>query len=265
MSAVLLVFPGHFQHAVWHDLESFIHVLHWMCLRFHQTDKIRLEDLKECINIHYTRAYRGQDGTFYGGHAKFVMLRQGRIPFELRNGSVDRPRGLYSLLIALSKVYGEHYAWLEATSRLPAISDDSEARPPPQANAVQDTEEPVEEEDEPSIGFPGSATPSDDDAIDDWEPRSAPPSKVPKSVLDYAHVGRAFRRALTGAGDWTDDPKGADRFASFSSLGGQSAGTKRRSNGSASEQKAKRPRQASQSIASGTNALHVAQLHSIGE
>ncbi|EPS97053.1 hypothetical protein FOMPIDRAFT_1091788, partial [Fomitopsis schrenkii] len=34
MSAVLLFFPGHFKHVVWHDLESFIHVLHWMCLRF---------------------------------------------------------------------------------------------------------------------------------------------------------------------------------------------------------------------------------------
>ncbi|EPS97532.1 hypothetical protein FOMPIDRAFT_1128353, partial [Fomitopsis schrenkii] len=34
MSAVLLVFPGYFKHVVWHDLESFIHVLHWMCLRF---------------------------------------------------------------------------------------------------------------------------------------------------------------------------------------------------------------------------------------
>ncbi|EPS96736.1 hypothetical protein FOMPIDRAFT_1101120, partial [Fomitopsis schrenkii] len=34
MSAVLLFFPGHFKHAVWHDLEAFIHSLHWMCLRF---------------------------------------------------------------------------------------------------------------------------------------------------------------------------------------------------------------------------------------
>ncbi|KAH9936628.1 uncharacterized protein B0H18DRAFT_1165261, partial [Fomitopsis serialis] len=34
ISAVLLVYPGHFAHAVWHDLESFIHVLHWMCARF---------------------------------------------------------------------------------------------------------------------------------------------------------------------------------------------------------------------------------------
>ncbi|EPS97059.1 hypothetical protein FOMPIDRAFT_1129293, partial [Fomitopsis schrenkii] len=34
ISAVLLVFPGQFAHAVWHDLESFVHVFHWFCLRF---------------------------------------------------------------------------------------------------------------------------------------------------------------------------------------------------------------------------------------
>ncbi|EPS97531.1 hypothetical protein FOMPIDRAFT_1128318, partial [Fomitopsis schrenkii] len=34
ISAVLLVFPGRFAHAVWHDLESFVHVFNWCCLRF---------------------------------------------------------------------------------------------------------------------------------------------------------------------------------------------------------------------------------------
>ncbi|KZT63787.1 hypothetical protein DAEQUDRAFT_88447, partial [Daedalea quercina L-15889] len=37
ISAVLLAYPGDFGHEVWHDIESFIHVLHWMCFRFHKT------------------------------------------------------------------------------------------------------------------------------------------------------------------------------------------------------------------------------------
>ena len=263
MSAVLLVFPGHFQHAVWHDLESFIHVLHWMCLRFHQTDKIRLENLKECINIHYTRAYRGQDGTSYGGHAKLEVLCQGRIPFKLRNGSVDRPRGLYSLLIALSKVYGEHYAWLKATSRLPAIPSDSEARPRPPANAMRDAKIPAEEEGPSLSKFARrSRAPVTNAIVKSSAP--LPPSTTPKPVLDYAEVTGAFEDALIGDDDWTDDPKGEDRFVSLGMVDGQSAGTKRRSDGS-SEQTAKRARHASQSNADGTNALHAAQLHSIGE
>ncbi|KAI0725025.1 hypothetical protein C8Q72DRAFT_1000125 [Fomitopsis betulina] len=38
ISAMILAFPGHFKYEVWHDLEAFIHVLHWMCFHFHLTN-----------------------------------------------------------------------------------------------------------------------------------------------------------------------------------------------------------------------------------
>ena len=139
MSAVLLYFPGHFQHAVWHDLESFIHVLHWMCLRFHTTNKIRVEDLYDCVEIHYSRAHRDQDGISYGGGAKLQLLLDGRTPFELWGGSVDKRKGLHSLLVALSHLYSEHYAWLKAQSMLPTIDD--LANEPSEADTMQGAQE----------------------------------------------------------------------------------------------------------------------------
>lgn len=259
MSAVLLVFPGHFQHSVWHDLESFIHVLHWMCLRFHLTNYTTTRNLRKRVCDLYTDAYRGEDGVSYGGDAKLEMLLEGRIPFQLKNGSVGRRKGLYSLLVALSKLYKEHYAWLKLPTKV-----DAEVCPRPRIDAMQDTEEPVEEEEVPFIPSSGSSTPSDDDAIDDSEPPSHPPSEPPKPVLDHAHVHRAFRSALKGADKWTDDPKSHDRFTMFGVFDRHSAGAKRRSDGS-SEQKEKRPRQASQSVAGGANLPHTAQLDSIGE
>ena len=257
MSAVLLAFPGHFQHAVWHDLESFIHVLHWMCLRFHMTDYSTARDLCNHVRMLYTDAYRGVDGVSYGGDMKLRTLLAGRIPFQLQNGSVGQPRGLHSLLVALSKLYGEHYAWLQATSQLP-VKVEAEVCPRPPENITQDAEE--------ELG--PSASEHARSAILSMENITVeppPPPKDPEPVLDYEHVGKAFEWVLIGPGDWIDDPKSSDdHFALFSTLNAQPAVTKRRSNGS-SEQREKRSRQASQSNAGGTIGSPAGPLHCIGE
>lgn len=82
---------GRFRHAVWHDLESFIHVhvLHWMCFRFHLTQYSDEPAVVLQRRIHhiYDAYNRNDDGDSIGGEAKLTFLREGKIPFELRSGS----------------------------------------------------------------------------------------------------------------------------------------------------------------------------------
>ena len=196
MSAVLLFFPGHFEHAAWHDLESFIHSLHWMCLRFQKTNKIRLEDLHECVEMYYSRARRDQDGISYGGRAKLEALLSGRIPFDLRGGSVNQPKGLHSLLVALSHLYGEHYTWLKAQSIFPTLED--AANKSSEADAAQGAKE------DPEIQAAEMVMPS---AVSEFVEDAAaapffvqrcpsPPSKLPEPVLDYQHGLSACQTCL---------------------------------------------------------------------
>ena len=225
-----------------------------MCFRFHLTNYTTTRKLRNRVQDLYADAFRGEDGVSYGGDTKLEVMLDGRIPFKLQNGSVGQPRGLHSLLVALSKLYGEHYAWLQATSQLP-VKVEAEVCPRPQVDVE-------EEEVHPDMPPGSSIFLDDDDASDDLEPPRPRLSEAPKPVLDYAHVHSAFRQALKG--NWIDDPKVQDRFALFNTLNAQPVVTKRRSNGS-SEQKEKRSRQASQSNAGGTIASHGASLHSIGE
>ena len=214
MSAVLLVFPGHFQHAVWHDLESFIHVLHWMCLRFHMTDYSTARDLRNHVRMLYTDAYRGVDGVSYGGDIKLRTLLAGRIPFQLQNGSVGRRKGLHTLLAALSKLYGEHYAWLKAQSMLPVIDDWADQASHAAQGAQEGSDTQVAE-----MAMPSVLSELVEDTANDPDVIQPPPSasaKMPEPVLDYRHVKRAFVQTLFPEREWTDDPKSAmDGFAQF--------------------------------------------------
>ena len=83
LSAVLLLYPGKFPHEVWHDLESFIHVLHWCCLRFHETEfSDDIDELQTHIyslyDFHSTKC-----GISTGGAQKLHVLLGGSIPFDL--------------------------------------------------------------------------------------------------------------------------------------------------------------------------------------
>ncbi|KZT64569.1 hypothetical protein DAEQUDRAFT_769561 [Daedalea quercina L-15889] len=121
MSAVLLAYPGVFTHEVWHDLESFIHVLHWFCLRFHKTDYSEdKERLLEHVRMVYDRSYLSANGISTGGQAKLRLMKRGDLPFDLIEGSAGQSGpGLYRLLTDLARLYKEHYKWLEP--RLSAV------------------------------------------------------------------------------------------------------------------------------------------------
>ncbi|KAI0728833.1 hypothetical protein C8Q72DRAFT_944330 [Fomitopsis betulina] len=119
ISAVILAFPGRFKYEVWHDLEAFIHVLHWMCFRFHLTDYSysAAKFAHEVQRLYDHCAF--ENGESLGGESKLKFLLPGAVPFKLRGGSSipqpGKPHGLHQLLTALASLYGEHYQLLEPT------------------------------------------------------------------------------------------------------------------------------------------------------
>ena len=211
ISALLLLYPGKFTHEVWHDLESFIHVLHWCCFRFHQTDCSSIQALQGRVynlyDMHLTK-----DGISIGGTDKLFMLRNGNIPFTLSGGSADSPRvaGLHRTLTKLASLYKEHYQWLQATGKLPKSPKAPSASAPIHAQPKTD----VDDSREARSDVSADEDYSDEDADDD---HSEDAVKEPLPVLnDHSRVIRILSNALTGGKNrWVYDEKGPDNFAQF--------------------------------------------------
>ncbi|KAH9841817.1 uncharacterized protein C8Q71DRAFT_701115 [Rhodofomes roseus] len=129
ISAVLLAHPGVFPHAVWHDLESFIHVLHWLCLRFHKTNYTESDDNRESllkrVDAVYDHSNKTRNGISVGGQEKLALMQDGTLPFKLVAGSTGQSGpGLYRLLTDLSALCKEHYKWLKP--QLPTATPEEE-------------------------------------------------------------------------------------------------------------------------------------------
>lgn len=110
---------------MWHDLESFIHVFHWCCLRFHETNFSRTDkDIIALQNFVFSQydTHATVNGISFGGQHKLAMLQEGARPFRLAAGSFDAALtrddplragyGLGELLTSLALLYKEHYQWL---------------------------------------------------------------------------------------------------------------------------------------------------------
>ncbi|KAH9936631.1 uncharacterized protein B0H18DRAFT_901642 [Fomitopsis serialis] len=204
ISAVLLAFPGHFAHAVWHDLESFIHVLHWMCLRFHVTNYSKnTKQLHEHVSSVYDASFPSPDGTSVGGEEKLTTMQAGTVPFKLVGGSAGRSTpGLHRLLADLAVLYGSHYKWLEP--QLPTSHPDV-------ALSVAPSVDPEELDPE----FDLVPIPAEERTGQRPQPAA---EEIPKdSVLkDHIQMKKTFAAALSAdEGKWTPDAKIGDNFAHF--------------------------------------------------
>ncbi|TFY67989.1 hypothetical protein EVJ58_g1287 [Rhodofomes roseus] len=103
MSARLLRNPGK-RHEVADDLESFVHVLNWMCFRFCLHDLSEKPDiLKTCILALYEEQGVENDEEIGGTH-KRKQIRSGEPPIE-----VDPDTPLSELLKDLASICRKHY------------------------------------------------------------------------------------------------------------------------------------------------------------
>ncbi|KAL4244569.1 hypothetical protein ABKN59_009941 [Abortiporus biennis] len=112
-SAALLKYPTK-QHDLADDLESFVHVLHWFCLRFHSHDMSGDPgSLAEVLSNVYFYARR-EEGYDLGGTEKFKLMRSGGVCFNLTQKKVTP--GLIRLVNRLSKMCQKHYQTLDIES-----------------------------------------------------------------------------------------------------------------------------------------------------
>ncbi|TFY58048.1 hypothetical protein EVJ58_g6657 [Rhodofomes roseus] len=139
ISAVLLRWPTKFMHTIFNDLESFIHVLHWMCLRFHATNMSESQLIAH-VRWTYDDIEKDASGNFVGGYQKFLNLFYGSTSFRLLGGSANaglQSPGLQRLLRELARLCQQHYRWMEPQLPVPdsvlALLQKSQDNPPPAA------------------------------------------------------------------------------------------------------------------------------------
>ncbi|KAF9802194.1 hypothetical protein IEO21_09950 [Rhodonia placenta] len=102
MSALLLLRPGLKQHTVADDLESFMHVLNWICLRYHKT--IHDEDLQGHVSNIFDSPRKGYPENRNGGHTKLRGILKGEPSAQL-----FAPSPLNDLLCDLARLCQDQY------------------------------------------------------------------------------------------------------------------------------------------------------------
>lgn len=108
MSALLLNYPKK-PHQLSDDLESFVHVISWLTLRYH-IRCINPELLSTRLYSMYEFAKRSADGYDFGSSDKFINMLSGYPGFYLPD---VRPRALRRLIKDLAKMCKEHYTSLD--------------------------------------------------------------------------------------------------------------------------------------------------------
>ncbi|EPS97075.1 hypothetical protein FOMPIDRAFT_84469 [Fomitopsis schrenkii] len=223
ISAVLLMYPGRFKYEVWHDLESFIHVLHWMCFRFQKTNvSYRPALFSECVRELYD-ACKPENGNTIGGRNKLKFLLAGIVPFELQGGSSthsDMDNGLHQLLTALASLYGKHYKLLEPKLKLaetvaPAeggpirTKDKWRAEKSKRVTALSKQLLPRRSTPHDTATPRGTTTPHE--GATPRETTASPEPDMVASPFTHDEILAAFS-AVMDSGSWVDDPKQSDQF-----------------------------------------------------
>ena len=213
MSAVLSLHPGKYPHEVWHDLESFIHVLHWCCLRFHKTNYTHDIGALEAHIYRSYDMYTTEGGVSIGGTYKLYVMMEGIVPFllpkrSLPTGNARRNRisgyGLRQLLASLSSLYKEHYEYLETCGKFPDLF------------MAADPEEPVATA--PEEGEEAFADDKPDEMQEDEQGSYEDEVEEPARPMlgDHTAILHLLQQALdTRKHKWIYDPKLPDMFAKF--------------------------------------------------
>ncbi|KAI0782041.1 hypothetical protein C8Q75DRAFT_811974 [Abortiporus biennis] len=110
ISSLLLYSPAK-QHELSDDLESFVHVIHWFCLRFHSHDLTGSPTrIASRLSSVYLACSKINDYDV-GGEEKLTCMKTGKPCFTLQETSVNE--GLRLLVDKLSELCKEHYATVD--------------------------------------------------------------------------------------------------------------------------------------------------------
>jgi len=113
MSAILLASPGTKAHEVSDDIESFIHVIIWLCLRFHAHETVPATEVKRYVdNIYdYRCDLQEKPGVVVGGYGKLDWIKTGEPPIHI----FDNPP-LSGLLDDLAFLCQQHYKTIDTSA-----------------------------------------------------------------------------------------------------------------------------------------------------
>ena len=99
------------------DLESFLHVLCWMALRFHRHDFSNTTvGLRALIYYHYELSSRHADGCVYGSYLKYDGMERGSLPFSLNK---RLHANLWAVLRRFVRLCRIHYAAVDKSALVP--------------------------------------------------------------------------------------------------------------------------------------------------
>ncbi|KAF9810504.1 hypothetical protein IEO21_06899 [Rhodonia placenta] len=108
MSASLLKGPGIKTHEVADDLESYMHVLNWLCLRFFKTSHV---NLRSYVSDSYDLVTKvGKHRT--GGHEKYQAIKDGR---AMANLEEKEGTPLKHLVNTLARMCQDHYQMVDSS------------------------------------------------------------------------------------------------------------------------------------------------------
>lgn len=197
--------PGK-KHEVADDLEAFIHVLRWMCLRFYDIS-IRASQLRNYVFTAFDN-YSIIDGEEVGGDVKLAQIVEGVSGFSL-----GRNTALGTLLRKLALLCQEHYLAAYPTlvdpigsGAVPTSHPDSKSESGSEGDSESEPES-EEEADKLPLQVSTRATPP---------PTQQPPMPTHHPVLSsHDEIIAAFTSALQDKKSWERVVKGGDRFAAF--------------------------------------------------
>lgn len=111
MSALLLKYPKK-PHQLSDDLESFVHLINWLTIRYHMHWQIPSQ-LGQHVYQVYEWADRTADGFDIGGYAKYNNMRDGSLGFSTTDDVLVVSPALENLMMELSEMCKEHYSTLD--------------------------------------------------------------------------------------------------------------------------------------------------------
>ncbi|KAL6310484.1 hypothetical protein BKA93DRAFT_907084, partial [Sparassis latifolia] len=107
MSALLLRHPTVKEHEVSDDMESFVHLVHWLALKYHPHD-LSGSPLQSHVEATYDSCDRTLAGYYVGGTYKFLSIKAGLAPFNVSGNPA-----LSTLLHSLMQLCRRHYAAID--------------------------------------------------------------------------------------------------------------------------------------------------------
>ncbi|KAI0785649.1 hypothetical protein C8Q75DRAFT_735507 [Abortiporus biennis] len=202
VSALLLYYPNK-QHDLADDLESFVHIIYWFCIRFHHHD-LTPDEIAAELSTTYLHGHK-VNGFDIGSKKKIKLMRSGQPFIDLNKSNKMVNKGLYVIAEKLAQYCKEHYDTVNFQAldaeRARVLGMPTLQEAPPTKDASKDDSVDVD-----LAARWGVATLPDDDNDDESSDDETSPFSSHKLIIS------TFNAAVGKAKYWTVDDKLEDQF-----------------------------------------------------